>query len=89
MCDAKLDQVLDELRLAREDLAVQQALIAEDRVQISRLLVLANRLMAAVESAAQKADVIADDLAAAVGRADAAPDTPGASADAALRSAEE
>lgn len=88
MCDleAKLDQVLEALEEAKTQLAVQQVLIAEDRVQIARLLILANRLLAKAGDAAGLAAGVADDLAASIDRADEAPaGTPGAGADAALR----
>lgn len=77
---AKLDEVLEELRQQKDELAVQQQLIAQDRVQLARLLILANRLV-------QTGKDVAKDLAASIERADGAPAVPGAGADAALRSA--
>ncbi len=69
-------------------------LAAEDRIQISRLILLVQRLtqqgestQAAAERLEQTAAHVAQDLAASINRADHAPvETPGAGADAALRS---
>lgn len=76
------------------DLEVARKLAAADRVQISRLLVLVGRLLEAVQSNSEgtlrlehTAANVAEDLAASITRADEAPsETPGAGADAALRS---
>lgn len=77
-----------------EELAVQRDLAATDRVQIARLIVLVQRLLDSaklnaegVERLEQTSAHVAEDLAASIVRADEAPvETPGAGADAALRS---
>ncbi len=62
-------------------------LAAEDRVQISRLILLMQRLAQGTDRLEQTAAHVAEDLAASINRADHAPaETPGAGADAALRS---
>lgn len=79
------------------EMQLQRELAVADRAQISRLIVLAQRLLENVDKAAlgtdrleKTAEHVAEDLAASIGRADAADaDTPGAGADAALRSAGE
>lgn len=76
------------------DLAESQRLAEEDRVQISRLILLVQRLTAQGEvtlSGTRRLEIgaahVAEDLAASIVRADAAPAVlPGAGADAALRS---
>ncbi len=69
-----------ELELARE-------LAAQDRVQITRLIVLMQRLSTSVDRLEQTSKHVASDLAASISRADQAPtEVPGAGADAALRS---
>lgn len=83
-----------QLNAALED---ARRLAAEDRVQISRLILLTRRLLEAtglnaegIERLETTAHFVAEDLAASIQRADAAPsETPGAGADAALRSAVE
>lgn len=80
--------------LLGQELEQDRLLAAEDRVQISRLILLMQRLteqgngnsegMARLEQTAQH---VAEDLAASIVRADGADvQTPGAGADAALRS---
>lgn len=76
------------------DLEETRLLAAEDRIQISRLILLVQRLIAqgeltlhGTQRLENTAVHVAQDLAASIVRADDAPtDTPGASADAALRS---
>lgn len=83
---AKLDKVLHALETARNELAVQQVLIAEDRVQIARLIVLVGRLLEGQGRSKDAADLVAANLAASTNRADEAEGEPGAAADAGLRS---
>lgn len=95
MCDTDLKPVLDRLDAVLDRLDAQQKrtearaealeianeLLAEDRRQISRVIVLLRRVIEGSEH-------VAADLAASIARADGGSlDTPGASADAALRSA--
>lgn len=76
------------------DLEEARLLAVEDRVQISRLILLIQRLTqqsadnkAGTDRLEQTAVHVAEDLAASIVRADHAPaETPGAGADAALRS---
>ena len=80
---ANLDSVIARLEVIASDLEEARRLAAEDRIQITRLIQLNQRLIRAGE-------VVAENLAASIGRADEADaDTPGAGADAALRSAGE
>lgn len=89
-----VDQAAAKLAL---DLEEARLLAAEDRIQISRLIILVQRLTQQSESTlsgTQRLEAttkhVAEDLAASIVRADEAPtETPGASADAALRSAGE
>lgn len=96
---------MDTAARATEEVAQQLAanleaakeLASEDRRQISRLILLTQRLIEQGESTLhgterleQTTAHVAEDLAASIGRADRADaDTPGAGADAALRSAGE
>lgn len=84
-------------RALAADLEEARQLAAEDRVQIARLILLVRRLTAqgevmlhGTQRLERTAEHVAADLAASIARADQAPaDTPGAGADAALRSAGE
>ncbi len=72
------------------ELEVTRLLAAEDRVQMSRLILLVQRLTQQGQSAEMTAAHVAQDLADSNVRADEAPsETPGAGADAAMRSAGE
>lgn len=69
------------------DLEVARELAAQDRVQVTRLIVLMQRLLEVAGRLEQTSHHVAEDLAASVQRADEAPsEIPGAGADAALRS---
>lgn len=88
MTDEQLKEILGRLDTAArkvEDVALQAA---EDRVQISRLILLTGRLLESTGRLEDTTHFVAEDLAASVVRADGADaETPGAGADAALRSA--
>lgn len=81
-------------RQLAHDLEHTRLLAEEDRIQISRLILLVQRLIQQGQSTLggtqrleQTAAHVAQDLAASIVRADEAPtETPGAGADAALRS---
>ena len=87
----RLDKASFLISESAKNLAVESELTRElavqDRVQITRLIVLMQRLTEAVDRLEQTSHHVASDLAASITRADEAPtDIPGASADAALRS---
>lgn len=93
----RLDAAASKAEAAAKQLAVEleesRRLAEEDRVQVARLILLVQRLTAqgeftlhGTQRLERAAASVASDLAASVGRADEAEDTPGAAADAALRS---
>lgn len=83
----KLDEVLRALEQARIELAAQQVLIAQDRVQMARLIVLVGRLLEGQGRSKDAAELVANNLADSIARADDVDGEPGAAADAGVRSA--
>lgn len=92
--DSAARLTVESARRLAVDLEETRMLAAEDRVQIARLIILVKRLTemgdetrAATGRLERTTEHVAEDLAASIQRADEAPaETPGAGADAALRS---